>query len=125
MARFFQVRYELFYSIYCEYCTILWTDGLGYTNLSIEGFPYFKIPGHRGRMEVRDPEFRGWVKHPDHGHWKCGVFFSVPPLGAFQFHMDAIEPGKLIPASGDIVINQGRRAVMLTVSNRADRPISV
>lgn len=54
-----------------------------------------------------------------------GVCFTVPPVGAFRVHMDAVEPGKLIAASGEIVINQGRRAVMLTVSNRADRPIQV
>lgn len=54
-----------------------------------------------------------------------GVYFAVPPLGAFQFQMDAIQPGKLVVGSGEVVINQGRRAVMLTVSNRADRPIQV
>ncbi|KAG0623747.1 hypothetical protein M758_3G198500 [Ceratodon purpureus] len=54
-----------------------------------------------------------------------GSFLPVPPLGAFHVHMDAVEPGKLIAAPGEIIINQGRRAVILTVSNRADRPIQI
>lgn len=54
-----------------------------------------------------------------------GSFLPVPPLGAFHFYMEAMYPGKLITEKGEIVINQGRRAVMLTVSNRADRPIQI
>ena len=34
-------------------------------------------------------------------------------------------PGELFPASGDIEINAGRSAVILTVANTGDRPIQV
>ncbi len=34
-------------------------------------------------------------------------------------------PGEIFPASGEIVINQGRAAVSLEVANTGDRPIQV
>jgi urease subunit beta len=34
-------------------------------------------------------------------------------------------PGEFIPASGKIVLNQGRSAISLSVSNTGDRPIQV
>lgn len=34
-------------------------------------------------------------------------------------------PGELIPASGDITINEGREAITLTVANTGDRPVQV
>lgn len=34
-------------------------------------------------------------------------------------------PGEIIPAAGDILINQGAAAVTLKVTNRGDRPIQV
>lgn len=34
-------------------------------------------------------------------------------------------PGELFPAEGDIVLNQGRDTVTLTVANTGDRPIQV
>jgi urease subunit beta len=34
-------------------------------------------------------------------------------------------PGEIIPASGEIVLNQDRAAVKLKVANRGDRPIQV
>jgi urease beta subunit len=34
-------------------------------------------------------------------------------------------PGEIIPAAGDIEINAGQTAVMVTVSNTGDRPIQV
>ena len=34
-------------------------------------------------------------------------------------------PGEIIPASGSIVMNQGRRTVELAVENSGDRPIQV
>ena len=33
--------------------------------------------------------------------------------------------GEIIPADGDIVINEGREPVQVTVTNRGDRPIQV
>lgn len=50
---------------------------------------------------------------------------AVPPLGAFSYPLEESQPGKMIVVAGEIIINKGRRAVMLTVSNRADRPIQV
>ena len=34
-------------------------------------------------------------------------------------------PGEIIPAAGDIILNEGREAIMLTVANSGDRPIQV
>ena len=34
-------------------------------------------------------------------------------------------PGELIPASGEIVLNEGRESVTLKVANTGDRPIQV
>jgi urease beta subunit len=34
-------------------------------------------------------------------------------------------PGEIIPAPGEIELNQGREAVTLTVANTGDRPIQV
>lgn len=51
--------------------------------------------------------------------------FAVPPLGAFSYPLEDSQPGRMIVVAGEIIINKGRRAVMLTVSNRADRPIQV
>jgi urease beta subunit len=34
-------------------------------------------------------------------------------------------PGEIITADGDIELNKGRKAVMLTVANTGDRPIQV
>lgn len=34
-------------------------------------------------------------------------------------------PGELFPADGDIVLNEGRDTITLTVSNTGDRPVQV
>ncbi len=34
-------------------------------------------------------------------------------------------PGEILPAAGDIVLNEGREATTLTVTNTGDRPIQV
>src|SRR5690606_84526 len=34
-------------------------------------------------------------------------------------------PGEIIPAKGEIVLNEGREAIALTVANTGDRPIQV
>ncbi|HSE77436.1 MAG TPA: urease subunit beta [Alphaproteobacteria bacterium] len=36
-----------------------------------------------------------------------------------------MKPGQLFPAKGEIVLNEGRRTVTLTVANTGDRPIQV
>ena len=38
---------------------------------------------------------------------------------------DGVVPGETLPAEGDIVMNEGRETVSLTVSNSGDRPIQV
>jgi urease subunit gamma/beta len=37
----------------------------------------------------------------------------------------AAAPGHIMPADGDIILNEGRDAVQVTVTNRGDRPIQV
>lgn len=34
-------------------------------------------------------------------------------------------PGEIIPAAGDITLNQGREAITLMVANTGDRPVQV
>ncbi len=34
-------------------------------------------------------------------------------------------PGEVFPASGDIILNEGKSAISLTVSNTGDRPVQV
>ncbi|MFT3689671.1 urease subunit beta [Paenirhodobacter sp.] len=34
-------------------------------------------------------------------------------------------PGEIIPAAGDIILNEGLEAITLTVANTGDRPIQV
>jgi urease subunit beta len=36
-----------------------------------------------------------------------------------------MKPGQLFPAKGEIVLNEGRRTVTVTVANTGDRPIQV
>jgi urease beta subunit len=39
--------------------------------------------------------------------------------------MSKIIPGEIIPAPGDILLNEGRIAITLTVANTGDRPVQV
>ena len=57
-----------------------------------------------------------------------GSFLPVPDLSAFRDLAAASEeerPGEVLPAPGEIVLNAGRQAVSLRVTNLADRPIQV
>ena len=36
-----------------------------------------------------------------------------------------IIPGEIIPAEGEIVLNEGRETIMVTVANTGDRPIQI
>jgi urease subunit gamma/beta len=60
-----------------------------------------------------------------------GSFLPVPPLALFasaETEAPAPEearPGELLPAPGSILLNEGREAVSLRVTNLADRPIQV
>lgn len=73
------------------------------------------------------------VHHPiaaEHGDLALalyGSFLPVPATALFELppvEEDA-EPGELIPAPGEIVINEGRAVTALVVTNLADRPIQV
>ena len=39
--------------------------------------------------------------------------------------MSAMIPGEILPASGEITLNDGREALTLAVANTGDRPIQV
>src|SRR6516165_7314824 len=55
-----------------------------------------------------------------------GSFLPVPDVSVFREAALAPEearPGELLTAPGDIVLNAGREAVSLRVTNLADRPI--
>jgi urease subunit gamma/beta len=58
-----------------------------------------------------------------------GSFLPVPDLAVFgpepESTPEELEPGAVLPAEGEIVLNAGREAIRLTVTNLADRPIQV
>jgi urease subunit gamma/beta len=58
-----------------------------------------------------------------------GSFLPVPDLSAFgEPAAGAAEeerPGEVLPAGGELVLNAGREAISLRVTNLADRPIQV
>lgn len=54
-----------------------------------------------------------------------GSFLPVPSLDRFAAEEPAFVPGERFIAPGEIVLNEGRRAITLTVTNRGDRPIQV
>jgi urease subunit gamma/beta len=58
-----------------------------------------------------------------------GSFLPVPsraarPIAKGDAELSGV-PGEILPAAGDIVINEGREAIKLLVTNRGDRPIQV
>jgi len=55
----------------------------------------------------------------------CYSVYAVPPLSAFPVLLEEALPGQMIVAPGKIICSAGRRAVILSVSNQADRPIQV
>ena len=75
------------------------------------------------------------VHHPiaaEHGDLALalyGSFLPVPPLSAFAETPPAgpeeAIPGEVLPAPGDVVLNEGREAIPLAVTNLADRPVQV
>jgi urease subunit gamma/beta len=58
-----------------------------------------------------------------------GSFLPVPSAAAFAGDGAAAPeeraPGEALPATGEIVLNEGREAVRISVTNLADRPIQV
>ena len=75
------------------------------------------------------------VHHPvaaEHGNLELalyGSFLPVPtrttPARAKGDADIAGVPGEIVAAEGNIVLNDGREAILLTVTNRGDRPIQV
>ncbi|KAK1271887.1 hypothetical protein QJS04_geneDACA014110 [Acorus gramineus] len=54
-----------------------------------------------------------------------GSFLPVPSLDKFIGSEDDVFPGEMIFGSGKILLNKGRKAVTLGVTNKADRPIQI
>ena len=56
-----------------------------------------------------------------------GSFLPVPDLKVFEetAAAEAVVPGESFPQSGEIVLNEGRDVVSLSVTNQGDRPIQV
>jgi urease subunit gamma/beta len=75
------------------------------------------------------------VHHPivaEHGNLELalyGSFLPVPSRSAMTAAKGDAEvsgvPGEILPAAGDILINEGREAIQIKVTNRGDRPIQV
>lgn len=74
------------------------------------------------------------VHHPiaaEHGNMELalyGSFLPMPPKRAvpeFSPAEPASTPGAIFPADGEVVLNEGREPVRITVTNRGDRPIQV
>src|SRR5512144_1429226 len=75
------------------------------------------------------------VHHPiaaEHGDLALalyGSFLPVPELAAFgepaAVPGEEERPGEVLPAPGELVLNAGREAISLRVTNLADRPIQV
>ncbi|KAL6983864.1 Urease [Sarracenia purpurea var. burkii] len=64
----------------------------------------------------------------EHGNLELalhGSFLPVPSLDKFHTIVDDKVPGELISGGGCIMLNQGRKAVTLQVTNTGDRPIQV
>lgn len=53
------------------------------------------------------------------------ALFAVPSLDKFQEAHDEVIPGNIKYGDGSIIINHGRKAVVLKVVNTGDRPVQV
>ena len=71
------------------------------------------------------------VHHPiaaEHGDLELalsGSFLPVPDRARFAEDAEAVTPGELLVAPGEIELNAGRPVTILAVTNTADRPIQV
>ncbi|HKY21379.1 MAG TPA: urease subunit gamma [Vicinamibacterales bacterium] len=54
-----------------------------------------------------------------------GSFLPVPKAGLSTATTTNVVPGEIVTADGDIVINEGREPIQMSVTNRGDRPIQV
>lgn len=51
--------------------------------------------------------------------------FAVPSLDKFPEAHDEVAPGEIKYGGGSIIINHGRKALVLKVVNTGDRPVQV
>jgi urease subunit gamma/beta len=73
------------------------------------------------------------VHHPiaaEHGNMDLALYGSFLPVpkagpGVVSGFSRTVTPGEVLPADGDIVLNEGREPVQVKVTNRGDRPIQV
>jgi urease subunit gamma/beta len=74
------------------------------------------------------------VHHPivaEHGDLELALYGSFLPLPSRERFGDASNvtehnvPGELLPAPGEIVLNEGRETISIAVTNKGDRPIQV
>jgi urease subunit gamma/beta len=72
------------------------------------------------------------VHHPieaEHGDLSLalyGSFLPVPPLERFtRAAHEEVRPGEVLVQPGELVLNEGRDAVTVEVTNRGDRPVQV
>jgi urease subunit gamma/beta len=73
------------------------------------------------------------VHHPiaaEHGNMELALYGSFLPVpkagpGVVSGFSRTVTPGEVLPADGDIVLNEGREPVQVKVTNRGDRPIQV
>ena len=72
------------------------------------------------------------VHHPiaaEHGNMELALYGSFLPIPAKRAVSTPAEPaatpGGVFPADGEVVLNEGREPLRITVTNRGDRPIQV
>jgi urease subunit gamma/beta len=73
------------------------------------------------------------VHHPvaaERGNMELALYGSFLPVPKAGHGVESglsrtVNPGEILPADGDIILNEGRDAVQVTVTNRGDRPIQV
>ena len=54
-----------------------------------------------------------------------GSFLPVPDLGAFRDAAPENSPGEILTSDEELVLNEGRDSIELTITNLGDRPIQV
>jgi len=52
-------------------------------------------------------------------------YFAVPSLDKFPEAHDEVIPGNITYGDGSIIINHGRKAIVLKIVNTGDRPVQV
>ena len=75
------------------------------------------IAAEQGNMELA--LYGSFLPAPAKGVLKDGQRSGMEKAPAFT------EPGEVLPADGDIILNEGREPVHLQVTNKGDRPIQV